>query len=217
MTAKNRVAASFRDAPVCGVVRTDSHDAAGRIARSFIDAGLELIEITFTVPEATRLVAELLEQRGGDGPPWIGMGTVTDGERVERALDAGAEFIISPNVARAVADAARQRETFLVMGALTPSEIVEAHELGADLVKVFPVPMVGGPAYIAVVRGPLDDIPLLASGGFGVEEIPAYREAGVVAYGIGGPLLGDGPGETTRRVARALALARGETGPGGDG
>ena len=210
MTVKARVAASFRDAPVCGVVRTDSRDEAGRIARSFIDAGLELIEITFTVPGATSLVRELLRERSGDGPPWIGMGTVTSRGRAEQALDAGAEFIISPNTLRAVADVARQSDTFLVMGALTPSEIVEARDFGADLVKVFPVPMVGGPAYISVVRGPLNDIPLLASGGYGVEEIPAYREAGVVAYGIGGPLLGTEQEETARNVRRALALARGE-------
>jgi 2-dehydro-3-deoxyphosphogluconate aldolase/(4S)-4-hydroxy-2-oxoglutarate aldolase len=210
MTARSRVAESFIRAPIVGVVRTHSHDEAARIARSFIDAGLELIEITFTVPEATRLVETLRSERGGDGPPWIGMGTVTSTERADRALDAGAEFIVSPNTSRDVAAKARQSDTYLVVGALTPTEIAEAHALGADLVKVFPVPPVGGPAYLSVVRGPLGDVPMLASGGFGVEEIPAYREAGAIAYGIGGPLLGDDEEETTRRVRRALALARGE-------
>lgn len=210
MPAKIRVAESFSRAPVVGVVRTDSRDEAARIARSFVEAGLELIEITFTVPEATELVEELLAERGEEGPPWIGMGTVTSAVRTDKAVDAGAEFIISPNTSRAVADRARLCESFLVMGALTPTEIEKAREFGADLVKVYPLPPVGGPRYLSVVRGPLGDIPMLAAGGFDVEEIPAYRKAGAVAYGIGGPLLGADQEETTRKVRRALALARGE-------
>jgi 2-dehydro-3-deoxyphosphogluconate aldolase/(4S)-4-hydroxy-2-oxoglutarate aldolase len=96
------------------------------------------------------------------------------------------------------------------MGALTATEIVEAHRLGADIVKVFPLPPVGGPRYLRVVRGPLSDIPMLAAGGFTVDEIPAYRAAGASGFGLAAPLLGidgpDGPGS----IARALRLARGE-------
>jgi 2-dehydro-3-deoxyphosphogluconate aldolase/(4S)-4-hydroxy-2-oxoglutarate aldolase len=97
------------------------------------------------------------------------------------------------------------------MGALTPSEIVAASEAGADLVKVYPLPPVGGTAYLATIRGPLSDIPMLAAGGFGVEEIPAYARAGAVAFGIAAPLLGFSAdeAESRRRIGRALALARG--------
>jgi len=212
MTTKSRVAESLARSPIVGVVRTHSHEEAAATARAFIAAGLELIEITFTVPEATRLVEALLAERRADGPPWIGMGTVTTGERATRALEAGTEFIVSPNVAHDVVEKARQSSTYLLVGALTPTEIAEAHALGADLVKVYPLPPVGGPAYLSVVRGPLGDVPMLAAGGFGIEEIPAYRAVGAVAYGIGGPLVGSTPDETARRVARALALARGEEG-----
>lgn len=214
MSGKSPVAASFRKAPVVGVVRTDSYDDAARIARWLIAGGLELIEITFTVPEATRLVEELLSERGADGPPWIGMGTVTSGERADQALAAGAEFIVSPNVSQPVSDRARQNDTYLVVGALTPTEIVDARDGGADLVKVYPLPPVGGPGYLSVVRGPLGDIPMLAAGGFDIEEIPAYRKVGAVAFGIGGPLLGATEDETARRVARALSLARPESAAG---
>jgi len=210
MSVKPRVAASLSRSPIIGVVRTHDHDQAARIARSFIDAGLELIEITFTVPEATRLVETLRAERGGDGPPWIGMGTVTNAERADEAVVAGTEFIVSPNVSRPVIDRALQNDTYLVVGALTPTEIAEAHESGADLVKVYPLPPVGGPAYLSVVRGPLGDIPMLAAGGFDIEAISGYRAEGAIAYGIGGPLLGSTPEETRRRVARALAMARGE-------
>jgi 2-dehydro-3-deoxyphosphogluconate aldolase/(4S)-4-hydroxy-2-oxoglutarate aldolase len=93
---------------------------------------------------------------------------------------------------------------------LTPTEIVAAQELGADLVKVYPLPPVGGPRYLATVRQPLGDVPMLAAGGFPPEEIPAYRAAGAAAFGIGAPLLGCGAADERQRLARALSLARGE-------
>ncbi|HKH48094.1 MAG TPA: 2-dehydro-3-deoxyphosphogluconate aldolase [Thermoanaerobaculia bacterium] len=190
------------------MVRTPSRDEAARQARIFAASGIELIEITFSVPGASGLVRELLAGRDGDGPPWIGMGTVTTEARAREAVEAGAQFLVTPNVSAAVARVAREADLFLVLGALTATEIVAAHELGADVVKVFPLPPVGGPAYLSVVRGPLGDIPMLAAGGFGVEEIPAYAAAGASAFGIGAPLLGADEEETRRRIARGLELAR---------
>ncbi len=136
------------------------------------------------------------------------MGTVTTEARAREAVAAGAQFFVTPNVNPAVARVAREAGLFLVLGALTATEIVAAHELGADVVKVFPLPPVGGPAYLSVMRGPLGDIPMLAAGGFGVEEIPAYAAAGATAFGIGAPLLGADDEETRRRIARGLELAR---------
>lgn len=216
---KDQVALSLRRSPLIGVVRTSSTPEAAAQARALAAGGVELIEITFTVPGASGLVRELLAERGGtagrEGPPWYGMGTVTTAARAREAVAAGAEFLVTPNVSADVTREARQAGLFLVMGALTCSEIVAAHELGADLVKVFPLPPVGGPDYLARVRGPLGDIPMLAAGGFGVEEIPAYARVGAVAFGIAAPLLGVGPGtgpdeaESRRRIGHALALARG--------
>jgi 2-dehydro-3-deoxyphosphogluconate aldolase/(4S)-4-hydroxy-2-oxoglutarate aldolase len=202
------VARSLRTAPIIAVVRTSSREEAARQARVFSSSGLELIEITFSVPGATGLVRELLAARGGEGPPWIGMGTVTTAARAREAVEAGAEFLVTPNVNAEVAGVAREAGLFLAMGALTCSEIVAAHELGSDIVKVFPLPPVGGPAYLSVIRGPLSDIPMMASGGYGIEEIPAYAAAGAEAFGIGGPLLGADDEESRRRIARGLELAR---------
>jgi 2-dehydro-3-deoxyphosphogluconate aldolase/(4S)-4-hydroxy-2-oxoglutarate aldolase len=207
---KSNVQTSFAQAPVVGVVRTATLEEASLQAGDFIAAGLHLIEITFSVPQATDLVRRLLDQRQGDGPPWIGMGTVTDAERARQAIDAGTEFIISPNTCPEVAEVVKTAERPLVLGALTCTEIVRARSLGADLVKVYPLPPVGGPDYLSVIRGPLSDIPMLAAGGFGIEEIPSYRQAGAMAFGIGAPLWGGGGEECRRRVARALSLARGE-------
>ena len=214
-TVQNRsrvVALSLRRSPIIGVVRTASREEAVAQALMLAAAGVELVEVTFTVPGASGLVRELLASRNSEGPPFFGMGTATTAARAREAAEAGSEFLVTPNVNAEVAKEARRAGMFLVMGALTPTEIVAAHELGADLVKVYPLPPVGGPAYLQVIRGPLGDIPMLAAGGFGVEEIPAYARAGASAFGLAASLLGVGPdaGEARRRVARALALARGQ-------
>lgn len=208
---RDSVALSVRRAPIVGVVRTASRDEAAAQARSLAACGVELVEITFTVPGASGLVRELLAGRASEGPPWFGMGTVTTTARAREAIAAGAEFLVTPNVSAEVAREARQAGLFLVMGALTPTEIVSAVEVGADLVKVYPLPPVGGPSYLSVIRGPLGDVPMLAAGGFGVEEIPAYRQVGAIAFGLAAPLLGVGSGEqqARERIQRAITLARG--------
>ncbi|HUO85960.1 MAG TPA: 2-dehydro-3-deoxyphosphogluconate aldolase [Thermoanaerobaculia bacterium] len=205
---RTQVARSLAEAPLVGVVRTGDATEAERQARLFIAGGIRMIEITFTVPDAPELTRRLLAERG-DAAHRVGMGTVTDAERARRAIAAGAEFVVTPNVSAEATAVVRERGLYLVVGALTPSEIVAARGLGADIVKVFPLPPVGGPAYLSAVRGPLGDVPMLASGGFGPEEIPAYRAAGASAFGIGAPLLAEGEAETLRRVAGAVALARG--------
>lgn len=203
-----QVALSLTRSPVVGVVRTASYQEAARQAHLFADAGIELVEITFTVPDAPRLVREMLARRPQDGPPWIGMGTVTTAERAREAVKAGSEFIVTPNVSADVARIAREAGLYLILGALTPTEVVAAQELGADLVKVYPLPPVGGPHYLSTIRQPLGDIPMLAGGGFSVDEIPAYIRAGATAFGIGSPLLGADDEESRGRIALALALAR---------
>ncbi len=207
---KSAVAESLARAPIIAVVRNADRAVAAQQARSFLRHGLEMIEVTFSVPGATDLVRELLDERPSGSPIRIGMGTVTTAARAEAAAAAGSEFLVTPNVSAAVAGVARAHGLFLCMGGLTPTELVAAHELGADLLKVYPLPPVGGPAYLSVVRQPLGDLaPMLAGGGFGVEEIPAYRAAGAVAFGLGAPLLGPDDGATSGIIRRALALARG--------
>jgi 2-dehydro-3-deoxyphosphogluconate aldolase / (4S)-4-hydroxy-2-oxoglutarate aldolase len=222
---RSAVARSLRHKPIVGVVRTATAAEAAAQARALLAAGIELVEITFSVPGAADLARQLIAERDGQGgaagPPWIGMGTVTSAARAREALAAGAEFLVSPNVHAAVAEAARRAERFLVLGALTPTEIVGARELGADIVKVYPLPPVGGPAYLATVRQPLADIPMLAAGGFGIDDIPAYLGAGASAFGIGFPLLAGRPDapaeEVAARIGRALSLARGEPAAGRTG
>ncbi len=213
-----RVASAAARSPIVGVVRTPSYDEAARQARALAAAGIELVEITFSVPRAPQLVAELLAERASsaradDAPPFFGMGTVSTAARARDAVAAGAEFFVTPNTSAEVAETAQRAGLFLIMGALTPTEVVTAAALGADLVKIFPLPPVGGPAYLSVLRGPLGDIPMLAAGGFPVDDIAAYRAAGASAFGLAGPLLGTdltSEDERRQRAGRALALARGQ-------
>jgi 2-dehydro-3-deoxyphosphogluconate aldolase/(4S)-4-hydroxy-2-oxoglutarate aldolase len=206
-----RIAENLSQSPLIGVVRTSSVDEAAAQAARLAAAGVSMIEITFTVPDAPTLARRLLDARPAGGPPFFGMGTVTTAARARAAVAAGAEFVVTPNVSAAVAEVVRQAGLFLVMGALTASEVVAAHELGADLVKVYPLPPVGGATYLATLRQPLGDIPMLAAGGFGIEEIPAYARAGAVAFGMGAPLLlsanAEDAEDSRRRVARALSFA----------
>lgn len=209
MTDRTRVAECLQQAPIIGVVRTHSFDEAVSQAESFIAGGLLMIEITFTVPNGAELVRRLLDERGGEAPPCVGMGTVTHEVRAREAVEAGAEFLVSPNAHAGVAGVANEADVFLVVGALTPTEIVAGHQLGADIIKVYPLPPVGGASYLATVRQPLGDIPMLAAGGFGPDEIPDYRAAGAQAFGIGAPLLGATADESLEKIQRALILARG--------
>lgn len=206
VSTREGVAASLRRAPVIGVVRTDTLVEGEALARGLLVAGIELVEVTFTVPEAPELVQRLLLERGAEGPPWIGMGTVTDGDPAHRALAAGAEFIVSPNASAAVAEPVTAAGVYFVCGALTPTEIVAARDLGANLVKVYPLPPVGGARYLSTVRQPLGDIPMLAAGGFGIDEIPDYRRAGAVGFGLAAAAL---LAEDGAAAARALEHARG--------
>lgn len=201
------VARALSAKPIVAVVRAHDYDTAWEQAQGFLEGGLDLIEVTFSVPDAPRLTRALLDQRAGAGPPFIGMGTVTTPERARLAVQAGTEFVVTPNVAPEVAEISRDQGLYLILGALTCSEIVEAHRLGADLVKVYPLPPVGGARYLETVRQPLSDLPMLAGGGFGIEEIPDYRRAGAIAFGIGPPLLGPDRSETRRRCRRAVELA----------
>ena len=208
--SRKGVESSIRSTPVIGVVRTASEGEAESQARILIDAGIELVEITFSCPNATALVSRLLSERPAGGPPWIGMGTVTSPGRATEALAAGSEFLVTPNARAETAAVAVEAGVYLIVGALTPTEIAAARDMGADMVKVYPLPPVGGATYLATVRQPLSDIPMLASGGFPPEEIPEYWAAGATGFGIGAPILGSTPEEIRERVRNSLQSARGQ-------
>ena len=148
------------------VVRTRTTEQALRTAEAIIVAGLTNIEITYTVPRAGEVLRELSFL--GDRAT-IGAGTVLTREQGEDALAAGARFLVSPILEAGLAPLCREAGAVCVLGGLTPTEVVGARRAGADVVKVFPVDMVGVPRYIKALQGPLPDTPLLVSGGVGFD------------------------------------------------
>jgi 2-dehydro-3-deoxyphosphogluconate aldolase/(4S)-4-hydroxy-2-oxoglutarate aldolase len=119
----------------------------------------------------------------------VGAGTVTDAETARRAVEAGAEFIVTPCLVPEVIEAEQRAEVAVLPGALTPGEVFEAHRLGGDMVKVFPVQSVGGAAYVRALRGPFPEIPLVPTGGVTLDNIGELFQAGAAAVGVGTELI----------------------------
>jgi 2-dehydro-3-deoxyphosphogluconate aldolase/(4S)-4-hydroxy-2-oxoglutarate aldolase len=157
------------------------------VVGALVEAGLTVAEITMTVPNAIDAIDSVAKRFGNQ--VLVGAGTVTDAETVRRAVDAGAEFIVSPCLVRDVIDAARHADVAVLPGALTPTEIFEALRLGADMVKIFPAQCIGGAAYLRALRGPFPDIPLVPTGGVTLDNVREMFDAGAAAIGVGSELV----------------------------
>jgi 2-dehydro-3-deoxyphosphogluconate aldolase/(4S)-4-hydroxy-2-oxoglutarate aldolase len=165
------------------IIRVDSTETAFRVAEAFIEGGVSIIEVTFSVPGATDVVRKLCQELGNK--VLVGTGTVLNAEMVDDAVEAGSEFIVSPGYSKELIKAAQKHSKPCIPGAMTPTEILDAHNLGADAVKVFPCGNLGGAAYIRAVRAPLPQIPLVPTGGVNLETAGPLLEAGSFALGVG--------------------------------
>lgn len=180
----------FGEDRVVAVIRVGSPDIAALAARLLAEAGVRLIEITLTVPDAFELIERLSsdEDMAAQGAV-IGAGTVLNGRQAEDALLAGARFLVSPILVPEMIEAARSRDAMSMPGTMTPTEIVQAAELGADAIKIFPIQSLGGATYLANVRRAITLLPLVPTGNIELDEIPAYEQAGAAGYGVGAPLV----------------------------
>ena len=183
----NKTAQRLREIGIIPIIRAPSADAVVPVAEALLQAGLPVVEITFTVPNATQAITAVAKRFSGK--LLLGAGTVTDAAMCQRAVDAGAEFIVTPSLVREVIEAARRAGVPVLPGALTPTEIFEAHRLGGDMVKVFPVQSVGGAAYLRALRGPFPNIPLVPTGGVTLENMTEMFKAGAAAVGVGTELI----------------------------
>ncbi|MEW6660860.1 MAG: bifunctional 4-hydroxy-2-oxoglutarate aldolase/2-dehydro-3-deoxy-phosphogluconate aldolase [Bacillota bacterium] len=152
----------------------------------FLQAGIKVAEVTMNTTGALEILKRL-DQEFGDRM-LLGAGTVTSPREVEEAVLAGARLIVCPNTVPQVISTCRDLDVVCIPGALTPTEITWAYDLGADMVKVFPVSTFG-PGYIKEIRGPLNHIPLAAVGGINLENGRSFLQAGAVALGIGSSLV----------------------------
>lgn len=154
--------------------------SAGAVAKG----GISMLEITFTVPDAPQVMAAL----SGRPDIMVGAGTVLTAKQAEQALAAGARFIIAPNLSLEVARVALEAGVMYCPGAYTTNEILAAHAAGAHVIKVYPVGVAGGPAYIRTIRDPLPDVPMLAAGGTTLENTVPFLRTGCVGVGLGAAL-----------------------------
>ena len=169
------------------MIRADSSGAAKAVVEALVEAGLVVAEITMTVPGAIDAIASV-RKRFGDNVV-VGAGTVTDADSARRAVDAGAEFIVTPCLVPEVIDAARRAEVPVLPGALTPTEVLHAFRLGGDMVKIFPAQNVGGASYLRALRGPFPEIPLVPTGGVTLDNVREMFDAGAAAVGVGSELI----------------------------
>jgi 2-dehydro-3-deoxyphosphogluconate aldolase/(4S)-4-hydroxy-2-oxoglutarate aldolase len=188
---------------LCGVLRTEDAEAGFQACLTAMEAGVQTIEITKTVPHCFEMIKGLIASTGGRYP--VGVGTVWDPGAVKEAKDAGASFVVTPVLLPEVADACREEDIMCVLGALTPTEIYQARLHGAALVKVFPITPVGGPGYIEALNGPLGGVPFWVSGGVPIEDIGAYLRLGVRAVGLTGALFA--PEALARRDMDAIRVS----------
>jgi 2-dehydro-3-deoxyphosphogluconate aldolase/(4S)-4-hydroxy-2-oxoglutarate aldolase len=155
-------------------------------AETVYDAGITVVEITMTVPNAIDVIAQLTQNY----PKFVvGAGTVLDVETAKRCLDAGARFITSTGLVPDVLEYTLKNDLVAIPGALTPSEAIAAWKAGGDFVKIYPCAQVGGDQYIRALKIPLPQIPLIASGGVNQLTAANFIFAGASSIGIGSELM----------------------------
>jgi 2-dehydro-3-deoxyphosphogluconate aldolase/(4S)-4-hydroxy-2-oxoglutarate aldolase len=183
---RQELCARIEDVGIMPSVRVAAAELALFAAETVYDAGIPVVEITMTVPNAIDVIAQLARNY----PEFIvGAGTVLDIETAQRCIDAGARFITSPGLIPDVLKFTLEKEAVAIPGALTPSEVIAAWKAGADFVKIFPCAQVGGDQYIRALKIPLPQIPLIASGGVNQLTATNFIYAGASSLGIGSELM----------------------------
>src|SRR5260370_20777450 len=191
-------------------------DAAKRraVVAAIAEGGVRAIEVTMTVPDAVGLIASLAAALPSS--ILLGAGTVTDAATARAVIDAGARFVVGPVFRRDVIDACHARDVAAAPGCFSPTEILDAHEHGADIVKVFPATALE-PSYIKDVRAPLPQLRLMPTGGVTLDNAGDWIRAGAIAVGVGSALLDataiengqlDVLASNARRIVASVASAR---------
>jgi 2-dehydro-3-deoxyphosphogluconate aldolase / (4S)-4-hydroxy-2-oxoglutarate aldolase len=186
---KAEVCGLIQEIGIVPAIRVSSAEDAHFAAETVANAGIPIVEITMTVPEACRLMTHLVKHH----PKMVvGAGTVLNKEMASNCLDAGANFLTSPGFSQGIIEFAARRGIAALPGALTPTEIITAWEAGGDLIKVYPCAELGGEKYIKNLRTALPQIPLIAAGGITQFTAESYIVAGAAAIGVGKELIPPG-------------------------
>ena len=175
-------------AGVVAVVREDSQKRAIEAARAVIKGGIKGIEVTFSVPQADQVIAQLKEEYQNDSSVVIGAGTVLDAVTARLAILAGAEFIVSPCFDQATAEMCNFYQVPYMPGCMTITEMQQAMKSGSEIVKLFPANNFT-PQMIKAAKAPLPHVNIMPTGGVNLENIAAWKQAGAIVVGVGGNLF----------------------------
>ena len=188
MTKRSRadVVAEVEKLGVVAIIRMPDPAALRAVVDALAEGGVRALEVTMTVPRAIQLIEEIAPTLPSDF--LFGAGTVLDAETVRRAVGAGAQFIVSPVFRRDVVNAAHEAGVPVMPGCFSPTEILDAWDMGADVIKVFPATSVG-PGYVKDIRGPLPQVKLMPTGGVSIDNVGDWLRAGAVAVGVGSAVV----------------------------
>lgn len=175
-------------AGVVAVVREDSQKRAIEAARAVIKGGIKGIEVTFSVPQADQVIAQLKEEYQNDSSVAIGAGTVLDAVTARLAILAGADFVVSPCFDHATAEMCNFYQVPYLPGCMTINEMQQAMKSGADIVKLFPANNFTS-QMIKAAKAPLPHVNIMPTGGVNLENIAAWKQAGAIVVGVGGNLF----------------------------
>ncbi|WP_246608747.1 bifunctional 4-hydroxy-2-oxoglutarate aldolase/2-dehydro-3-deoxy-phosphogluconate aldolase [Paenibacillus agaridevorans] len=185
-TSINEMLEKLLEHKIVAILRGIEDDTADGAAEALIEGGIRLMEVTMNTAGATTIIERWRTKYGNAAS--IGAGTVLDVDYAKRAIDAGAQFLISPNLDEEVIAYGQERGVAVWPGVMTPTEIVRALKAGAGAVKLFPMGTLGI-GYLKEIRGPLDTVPIMATGGVDLSNIRDYFAAGADAVGMGGKLI----------------------------
>ncbi len=212
---KEDVIKRITDVGIVAVVRAESAEKAKKITDACIAGGVPAIEMTFTVPKADKVIAELSEMYSED-EIILGAGTVMDSETARIAILAGAQYIVSPYFDLETAKLCNRYRVPYMPGCMTIKEVVAAMEAGADIIKIFPGE-VAGPKLIKAINGPIPQARMMPTGGVSVDNVDEWIKAGAVAVGAGSSLTagaktGDYAAitETAKKFVENIKIARGK-------
>ncbi|HXP87376.1 MAG TPA: bifunctional 4-hydroxy-2-oxoglutarate aldolase/2-dehydro-3-deoxy-phosphogluconate aldolase [Bryobacteraceae bacterium] len=213
---RDAVRAKIEEIGIIPAIRVSSAEDALFAAEAVANAGIPIVEVTMTVPGASKVIFELAQR---NPEVIVGAGTVMDIETAQRCLDSGARFLTTTGLDLEIVEFARRKEVVVFPGALTPTEVLTAWKAGSDFVKIFPCAQVGGPSYIKALKGPFPELRLIASGGVTQSTAADFILAGAAAIGIGTHLVQpqaiknrerDWIRELARRYVRMVQEARGQ-------
>lgn len=186
MPTKAEVLARVRTTGLVPVLRAHSEGHALALIDAIAEGGVDVMEVTMTVPGAVRLLGRLTRDRPD---LLIGAGTVLDPETARMCILEGAQFVVSPALNLGTIEMCHRYSVAVLPGALTPTEVVTAWQAGADVIKVFPANAMGGAPYLRALKAPLPHVELIPTGGVSLSTAADFLQAGAIALGVGADLV----------------------------